>query len=91
MSEDNKGHTITAQMLPPELNSGFNIGSSMDNNSEIINLCLRDAREVFEKQYLLSQLSRFSGNISKTAQFVGMERSALHRKLKGLGVDKALN
>ena len=47
---------------------------------------LRDAREVFERQYLLAQIERFGGNISKTAEFVGMERSALHRKLKALGV-----
>ena len=49
-------------------------------------LSLRDAREVFEREYLATQLSRFGGNISRTAQFVGMERSALHRKLKGLKV-----
>ena len=61
-------------------------------NSEIFNLDLplRDARENFEKDYLTSQLKKFGGNISKTAKFVGMERSALHRKLKGLGV-KDLN
>ncbi len=53
---------------------------------------LREAREVFEREYLLAQLSRFGGNISRTALFVGMERSALHRKLKLLGlssVDRA--
>ncbi len=49
-------------------------------------LSLREAREVFEREYLGMQLSRFGGNISRTAQFVGMERSALHRKLKGLNV-----
>ena len=51
---------------------------------------LKVARENFEKDYLTSQLKKFAGNISKTAKFVGMERSALHRKLKGLGV-KDLN
>ena len=51
---------------------------------------LKEAREKFEKEYLTSQLKKFGGNISKTAEFVGMERSALHRKLKGLGV-KDLN
>ena len=51
---------------------------------------LKEARESFEKQYLVSQLKKFSGNISKTAKFIGMERSALHRKLKLLGV-KDLN
>ncbi len=48
-------------------------------------LPLRDAREVFEREYLLAQVTRFGGNISRTAAFVGMERSALHRKLKSLG------
>jgi two-component system nitrogen regulation response regulator NtrX len=49
-------------------------------------LPLREAREVFEREYLLTQINRFGGNISRTAGFVGMERSALHRKLKSLGV-----
>ena len=54
--------------------------------SEVLGMPLRDAREVFERQYLSAQVSRFGGNISRTAAFVGMERSALHRKLKSLGV-----
>ena len=49
-------------------------------------LPLREARELFEREYLLTQINRFGGNISRTAAFVGMERSALHRKLKSLGV-----
>ena len=57
-----------------------------DKGSEIMTLPLRDAREVFEREYLLAQVTRFGGNISRTAAFVGMERSALHRKLKSLGV-----
>ena len=52
----------------------------------LINLSLRDAREVFEREYLMSQINRFGGNISKTAIFVGMERSALHRKMKTLSI-----
>jgi two-component system nitrogen regulation response regulator NtrX len=48
---------------------------------------LRDAREIFEREYLLAQVNRFGGNISRTAEFVGMERSALHRKLRALGVN----
>ena len=52
----------------------------------IIALPLRDAREVFEREYLNAQIMRFGGNISRTAAFIGMERSALHRKLKSLGV-----
>ena len=47
---------------------------------------LRDAREVFERDYITTQLGRFGGNISRTAQFIGMERSALHRKIKLLGL-----
>jgi len=58
--------------------------------SETLEYPLREARENFEKEYLITQLKKFSGNISKTARFVGMERSALHRKLKLLGV-KDLN
>ena len=49
-------------------------------------LPLREARELFEREYLLAQINRFGGNISRTAEFVGMERSALHRKLKALGI-----
>jgi two-component system nitrogen regulation response regulator NtrX len=50
---------------------------------------LREAREVFEREYLQAQVTRFGGNISKTAQFVGMERSALHRKLKSLNINSS--
>ncbi len=56
------------------------------SNTEIMSLPLREARELFEKEYLYTQISRFSGNISKTSSFIGMERSALHRKLKGLDI-----
>jgi two-component system nitrogen regulation response regulator NtrX len=55
----------------------------------IISLPLREAREVFEREYLNAQMLRFSGNISRTAAFIGMERSALHRKLKSLGLSGA--
>ena len=51
-----------------------------------MSLPLKEAREAFERDYLTAQVGRFSGNISKTAEFVGMERSALHRKLRALGV-----
>ena len=57
-----------------------------DGASEIMTLPLRDAREVFEREYLIAQVTRFGGNISRTAEFIGMERSALHRKLRALGV-----
>jgi two-component system nitrogen regulation response regulator NtrX len=54
---------------------------------DVIALPLRDARERFEREYLNVQITRFGGNISRTAAFIGMERSALHRKLKSLGVE----
>jgi two-component system, NtrC family, nitrogen regulation response regulator NtrX len=77
---------IRAEMLPPEVGSAAPAMLKLDRSSEIMTLPLREARELFEKQYLEAQLLRFGGNISRTAQFVGMERSALHRKLKFLGV-----
>ena len=61
-----------------------NFGDQLAENS--LSVPLKEAREKFEKEYLTIQLKKFNGNISKTANFVGMERSALHRKLKGLGI-----
>ncbi len=55
-------------------------------SGSLATLPLREARELFEREYLLTQINRFGGNISRTATFVGMERTALHRKLKSLGV-----
>ena len=55
-------------------------------NENNLSVPLKEAREKFEREYLSIQLKKFNGNISKTANFVGMERSALHRKLKGLGI-----
>jgi two-component system nitrogen regulation response regulator NtrX len=75
---------ITAEMLPNEVAQAGAAGSV--GPERIIALSLRDAREVFEKEYLSAQILRFGGNISRTAAFIGMERSALHRKLKSLGV-----
>jgi two-component system nitrogen regulation response regulator NtrX len=54
---------------------------------KLMSLPLREAREVFEREYLVAQINRFGGNISRTAEFIGMERSALHRKLKSLAID----
>ena len=59
---------------------------AMAGGDLVISLPLREAREIFERDYLLAQINRFGGNISRTAAFIGMERSALHRKLKSLGV-----
>ncbi|MAU94765.1 sigma-54 dependent transcriptional regulator [Aurantimonas sp. 22II-16-19i] len=76
---------ITADMLPNEVGDMLPRTPSQANG-QILALPLRDAREVFEKEYLVAQINRFGGNISRTAEFVGMERSALHRKLKSLGI-----
>jgi two-component system nitrogen regulation response regulator NtrX len=78
---------VTAEMLPSEVASAGAAGAV--GPERIIALPLRDAREVFEKEYLAAQILRFGGNISRTAAFIGMERSALHRKLKSLGVAPA--
>jgi two-component system nitrogen regulation response regulator NtrX len=75
---------VTAEMLPSEVSAAGAAGSVRPER--IIALPLRDAREVFEREYLSAQIARFGGNISRTAAFIGMERSALHRKLKSLGV-----
>jgi two-component system, NtrC family, nitrogen regulation response regulator NtrX len=78
---------ITADMLPPE--ASVNDHATSLGAERIIALPLREAREVFEREYLNAQMLRFSGNISRTAAFIGMERSALHRKLKSLGLSGA--
>ena len=76
---------ITAEMLPEEI--GSNVPLPVNGGAEhLMSLPLREAREIFEREYLLAQINRFGGNISRTAEFVGMERSALHRKLRALGV-----
>src|SRR5690242_2401041 len=77
---------LRADMLPNEITAIAPTVVKWDKGSEIMTLPLRDAREVFEREYLIAQVTRFGGNISRTAAFVGMERSALHRKLKSLGV-----
>ena len=77
---------ISADEIPTDTqkSAGANDGGGMTANWAT--LPLREAREAFEREYLITQINRFGGNISKTANFVGMERSALHRKLKSLGV-----
>ena len=83
----------TGPIEPKDLPSGEAGGSGGEAGVEDIALSaglttlpLREARELFERHYLMAQINRFGGNISRTASFVGMERSALHRKLKSLGV-----
>jgi two-component system, NtrC family, nitrogen regulation response regulator NtrX len=73
--------------LPPELTMSATSNMDPNANGELVSMPLREAREHFERSYLQAQLQRFGGNISRTATFVGMERSALHRKLKTLGLN----
>ncbi len=77
---------IRADMLPSDINSDTPQILRLQRSDEIMTLPLREAREMFEREYLMAQVVRYGGNISRTADFVGMERSALHRKLKSLGV-----
>jgi two-component system nitrogen regulation response regulator NtrX len=78
---------ITAALLPSEIGALVPSIPSGVGGEKLMSLPLREAREVFEREYLVAQINRFGGNISRTAEFIGMERSALHRKLKSLGVD----
>ncbi|MGH6770788.1 MAG: sigma 54-interacting transcriptional regulator, partial [Xanthobacteraceae bacterium] len=78
---------IAASMLPQDVGSMVPSMPNGNGGEHLMGMPLREAREVFEREYLVAQISRFGGNISKTAEFVGMERSALHRKLKALGID----
>jgi two-component system nitrogen regulation response regulator NtrX len=76
---------ITATGLPSDVGAS-GIGTGSNGNEQLLTMPLREAREAFERDYIAAQLSRFGGNISKTALFIGMERSALHRKIKLLGL-----
>ncbi|PNG24853.1 sigma-54-dependent transcriptional regulator [Methylocella silvestris] len=78
---------ITADLLPSEIGALVPSTPNGAGGERLMSLPLRDAREVFEREYLVAQINRFGGNISRTAEFIGMERSALHRKLKSLRVD----
>ena len=86
MAPGDAERAISADMLPPELSASAPPAMRSEHTGEIMAMPLRKAREMFERQYLAAQIMRFGGNISRTAAFIGMERSALHRKLKGLGV-----
>ncbi|MFW0776870.1 MAG: sigma-54-dependent transcriptional regulator [Rickettsiales bacterium] len=88
MTAENSG-SISSAELPPEILSSNPVLARPETNADIMSMALRDARELFEKQYLAAQIERFGGNISKTSAFVGMERSALHRKLKTLGINES--
>jgi len=78
---------ISASMLPQDVGSMVPSMPAGNGGEHLMGMPLREAREAFEREYLKAQISRFGGNISRTAEFVGMERSALHRKLKALGMD----
>ena len=80
---------LGASALPAQLLADNTGGQSAVTAEEMLSLPLRQAREAFEKEYMTAQLDRFAGHISQMAKFVGMERSALHRKLKALGVQAA--
>ncbi len=88
LASDDVTEAVSADLLPTDLgnNGSWNGGKGGDL---VISLPLREAREIFERDYLVAQINRFGGNISRTAAFIGMERSALHRKLKSLGVGSA--
>ena len=86
MASNNGSETVNVEMLPPELGHVAPVSLNSDKGIEIMGMALREAREQFEREYLIAQMDRFGGNISQTAVFIGMERSALHRKLKSLGV-----
>ena len=77
---------IDASMLPQDVGAMVPNLPNGNGGEHLMGLPLRDAREMFEREYLRAQINRFGGNISRTAEFVGMERSALHRKLKALGI-----
>jgi len=86
MAPGGSSDLIRVDNLPNELVSDTAVAIGSNNGSEVMGLPLKQARETFERDYLLAQVTRFGGNISRTAEFVGMERSALHRKLKSLGL-----
>ncbi|GJD80215.1 sigma-54-dependent Fis family transcriptional regulator [Methylobacterium gregans] len=77
---------VTSEMLPSEIGALVPTTPAGSGGEKLMSLALREAREIFEREYLVAQIARFSGNISRTAEFIGMERSALHRKLKSLGI-----
>ena len=87
MAPDNSDGIISSDMLPPEINY-VSIDDNMNSINHFLSLNLKEAREKFEKEYLKMQIERFGGNISRTSTFIKMERSALHRKLKNLEIEK---
>lgn len=89
LSPNDTRRPVSVDELPQDRHAITGKGPSA--STELVGLSLRDAREQFEREYLTLQITRFDGNISRTAEFIGMERSALHRKLKALGVNASAN
>ena len=87
MVPDSSEGIISSDMLPPEINY-VSIDDNLNSINQFLSLNLKEAREKFEKEYLKMQIERFGGNISRTSTFIKMERSALHRKLKNLEIEK---
>lgn len=88
---NHQNHKIDIHDLPPEIAEQTPAVMMLDKGEEMMGLPLREARELFEREYLMSQIHKFGGNISRTAHFIGMERSALHRKLKSLNISSNSN
>jgi two-component system nitrogen regulation response regulator NtrX len=86
MSGGDIDEPISAELLPADLTGGTGNNGSSNGIENLMSLPLKEARDTFETEYIRAQLSRFGGNISKTAAFVGMERSALHRKMRALDI-----
>jgi two-component system nitrogen regulation response regulator NtrX len=84
LATDDAVNAVSADLLPADFTNGASWNGTAGDL--VISLPLREAREIFEREYLVAQINRFGGNISRTAAFIGMERSALHRNLKSLGV-----
>jgi len=87
LGSDSPDDEIGVDLLPGEIGGSTLAVVRGPGSEQFISLPLREARELFERDYLIAQINRFGGNISRTAAFIGMERSALHRKLKSLGVN----
>ena len=87
LTSSDSSTVITADKLPNDVGTSAPLGVNGIGGEHIMAMPLREARETFERDYLIAQIGRFGGNISRTAAFIGMERSALHRKLKSLGVN----
>ncbi|WP_232629006.1 nitrogen assimilation response regulator NtrX [Methylobacterium sp. Leaf118] len=86
LTQSDPDQEVTSEMLPTEIGALVPTTPTGAGGEKLMSLALREAREIFEREYLVAQIARFSGNISRTAEFIGMERSALHRKLKSLGI-----